>query len=256
MVYGHPGILPAYGFRTPQARQVILTQILLTGQDVEMIEHHIQKDILLRLSKASSLRFSELKPSELESNAFMYHLRQLQAQKLVAKTEAGYQLTDEGLAYIDGFSFHTLKPRKQPKVISIVAVRDADGRWLMARRKYQPYIGQYMLPSGKQHLGEGPDDHAAREAKEKLQLDVPVVRRGLSDIRIYRGEKLITHVLAHIYGANVTNGTLPAESSQFSYEWVGRGDGRYRLLAGTEEILDRLEGETELFFLSLDAHDD
>ena len=221
-----------------------------------MIEHHIQKDILLRLSKAPSLRFSELKPDDLESNAFMYHLRQLQAQKLVDKVEHGYCLSDEGLAYIDGFSFHTLKPRKQPKVISILAIRDQAGHWLMARRKYQPYIQQYMLPSGKQHLGEGPHDHAAREMHEKLCLDVPLRRRGLSDIRIYRGEKLITHVLAHIYEGQASTDALPEETHQFQYAWIGPGDERHKLLAGTHEIIDKLENEPELFFLSLDVQDD
>lgn len=221
-----------------------------------MIEHHIQKDILLRLSKAPSLRFSELKPDDLESNAFMYHLRQLQAQKLVEKAELGYRLSDEGLAYIDGFSFHTLKPRKQPKVISILAVRNTAGEWLLAKRKYQPYINQYMLPSGKQHLGEGPKEHAERELKEKLQLDIPLRRRGLSDIRIYRGEKLITHVLAHIYEGQADSDTLPTETPQFQYTWVTKGSPDHRLLAGTLEIMDKLETETELFFLSLDAQDD
>jgi ADP-ribose pyrophosphatase YjhB (NUDIX family) len=221
-----------------------------------MIEHHIQKDILLRLSTAASLRFSELKPADLESNAFMYHLRQLQAQKLVEKAEQGYRLTDEGLAYIDGFSFHTLKPRKQPKVISILAIRSPTGMWLTARRKYQPYIDQYMLPSGKQHLGEGPSEHAERELREKLRLDLPLSRRGLSDIRIYRGEKLITHVLAHIYEGQAVDDSLPPETHQFHYEWVARDDAERRLLAGTREIMDKLETETELFFLSLDAQDD
>lgn len=221
-----------------------------------MIEHHIQKDILLRLSKAASLRFSELKPDDLESNAFMYHLRQLQVQKLVEKTERGYQLTDEGLAYIDGFSFHTLKPRKQPKVISILAIRNVAGKWLVAKRKYQPYIDQYMLPSGKQHLGEDPTEHAERELREKLRLAVPLNRRGLSDIRIYRGEKLITHVLAHIYEGQASDDDLPPETHQFQYEWVAKGDATRRLLAGTREIMDKLETETDLFFLSLDAHDD
>jgi ADP-ribose pyrophosphatase YjhB (NUDIX family) len=221
-----------------------------------MIEHHIQKEILLRLSKAPSLRFSELKPEELESNAFMYHLKQLQAQKLVDKTEAGYQLSDDGLAYIDGFSFNTLKLRKQPKVISILAVRNTAGQWLLAKRKYQPYINQYMLPSGKQHLGEAPAQHADRELKEKLHINVPLKRRGLSDIRIYRGDKLITHVLAHIYEGVVDDASLPPETHQFSFDWIKKDDKDYKLLAGTTQIMNSLESEAGLFFLSLDVQDD
>jgi ADP-ribose pyrophosphatase YjhB (NUDIX family) len=220
-----------------------------------MIEHHIQKDILLRLSKAAELRFSELKPDDLESNAFIYHLKQLQAQKLVDKTDNGYRLSDDGLAYIDGFSFNTLKLRKQPKVVSILAIRGLGSTWLVAKRKYQPYIDQYMLPSGKQHLGEDPADHAARELSEKLHMDVPLTRRGMADIRIYRHDKLITHVLAHIYEGQANDTVLPPETHQFSFDWAAKEGGDSKLLAGTHEIMDRLESEEGLFFLSLDVQD-
>lgn len=220
-----------------------------------MIEHHIQKDILLRLSKAAELRFSELKPDDLESNAFMYHLKQLQTQKLVDKTEQGYRLSDDGLAYIDGFSFNTLKLRKQPKVVGILAIRNETGEWLVAKRKYQPYIHQYMLPSGKQHLGEGAAEHVDRELKEKLHLDVPLERRGMADIRIYRGDKLITHVLAHIYEGSVKDNQLPPETHQFSFEWAAKTSNVHKFLAGTCEIMDKLENEAGSFFLSLDVHD-
>lgn len=221
-----------------------------------MIEHHIQKDILLRLSKAACLRFSELKPSALESNLFMYHLKQLMTMKLVEKCEEGYTLSDDGLSYIDGFSFNTLKPRKHPKLISILAVQNSKGQWLLAKRKYQPYIGQYMFVSGKQHLGESPDAHTKREVEEKLHMDVELTRRGLSDIRIYRENNLITHVTAHIYAGSALDETLPPETHQFSFEWVSSKSNSRKLLAGTKEIMQKLENETDLFFLSLDAEDD
>jgi ADP-ribose pyrophosphatase YjhB (NUDIX family) len=220
-----------------------------------MIEHHIQKDILLRLSKAESLRFSELKPDDLESNAFMYHLRQLQKQKLVEKIDEGYRLSDDGLAYIDGFSFHNLKPRKQPKLISILAVRNPNGKWLLAQRKYQPYIHQFMLPSGKQHIGEGPEAHVKRELTEKLGLELELRRRGLSDIRIYRGDKIITHVTAHIYEGTALTEDLPPETSQFAFAWVGTENESVPLLAGTRQIMEKLVSEKDLFFLSLDVQD-
>lgn len=220
-----------------------------------MIEHHIQKDILLRLTLATELRFSQLKPDDLESNAFMYHLKQLIAQKLVEKTDAGYRLSDDGLAYIDGFSFHTLKPRKQPKIISIMVVKSPAGQLLMAQRNYQPYIGQYMFVSGKQHLGEGPEAHVKRELREKLALDVPARRRGLSDIRIYREENIITHVTAHIYESVTTDDTLPEDTHQFAFSWVDPGDTKLPMLAGTREIIEKLTHEIDLFFLSLDVQD-
>ncbi len=146
----------------------------------------------------------------------MYHLKQLQSQKLVDKNEMGYALSDEGLSYIDGFSFHTLQPRKQPKIISILVIKSPNDELLLARRKYQPYINQHMFVSGKQHMGEGPEEHARRELHEKLHMDIPLVRRGLSDIRIYHGEKIITHVTAHIYEGRSLSHDLPPDTNQFA----------------------------------------
>lgn len=218
-----------------------------------MIEHHIQKDIIERLAKASELRFSELKSDDLESNAFMYHLKQLIKQDLIEKSATGYRLSDSGLMYIDSFSFHTHKLRKQPKVISILAIKRHDGKYLLAKRKYQPYIGQYMFVSGKQHFGEPPEAHAIRELKEKLNFTLPLTQRGLADIRIYHGESLITHIVGHIYEGEVDKDVTPAPTSQFDYEWESLEDSTLSILAGTRELFTKLQQEKNLFFLSLDT---
>lgn len=220
-----------------------------------MIEHHIQKDIIERLATAPSLRFSELKPDGLESNAFIYHLKQLIEQKLVEKTEHGYQLSVTGLTYIDSFSFHTHKLRKQPKVISILAIHNSKGQWLMAKRKYQPYIDKLMLPSGKQHFGESPERHAERELNEKIGWQIPLKRRGLADIRIFHGDHLITHITAHVYEGICESEAVPDETHQFSYVWKNIESHDSSLLFGTEELITKLQNEPDLFFLSLDVGD-
>ena len=220
-----------------------------------MIEHHIQTDILLRLAKAEKLRFSELKPKDIESNLFMYHLHQLQARKMVEKEGGAYQLSNDGLSYIDGFSFNSLKPRKAPKVICILAIRNPTGHWLLARRKYQPYIGKHMFVSGKRHLGESPEAHARRELHEKLNFEVALTQRGLADVRIYRGQALITHVTAHVYTGQTINDELPLSTHQFDYMWFDPKQ-ELPLLAGTREIMDKIETDDNNFLLSLDVSDD
>jgi ADP-ribose pyrophosphatase YjhB (NUDIX family) len=220
-----------------------------------MITHHIQKDIFIRLGKASHLRFSELKPEGMESNLFMYHLKQLIAQKLVEKDAEGYKLAPAGLTYLDSFSFRTNSPRKQPKIISILALKNTAGKWLLARRKYQPYIGEYMFVSGKQRFGEQPETHALREMQEKLGFTTPMTRRGLLDIRISKDDTLITHVLGHVYEATVDMAEPPAETHQFSFIWDDPSNPQLRLLPGTAELYERLLNSRELFFLSLDAQD-
>lgn len=219
-----------------------------------MIEHHIQKDIIHRLSRARELRFSELKPVQLESNAFMYHVKQLISGGYVEKTAAGYTLTPSGLTYVDGLSLKNSQPRKQAKILSVIVLKNKRGEYILARRKYQPFVGTLLFPGGKQHYGESPEDHVVRELKEQFDLIGQPVRRGLVDQRTFSKGVLITHVLTHVYEL-AYDGAPPAESPKFTYEWSAV-EGAEPLYPGTYELYKALEHETGLFFLSLDVSDD
>lgn len=219
-----------------------------------MIEHHIQKDIIRRLSQARELRFSELKPAQLESNAFMYHIKQLIAGGYVEKTDTGYTLTPSGLTYVDGLSLKSSQPRKQAKILSVIVLKNKQGEYVLARRKYQPFIGTLLFPGGKQHYGESPEDHVIRELKEQFDLKGQPTRRGLVDQRTFSKGVLITHVLTHVYEL-AYDGPPPSESPKFIYEW-SRVEGVDRLYPGTYELYRSLEHETGLFFLSLDVSDE
>lgn len=220
-----------------------------------MIEHHIQKEILQRLIFAPSLRFSELKPEGMESNIFMYHLKQLIVQRFVAKSADGsYRLSTKGMTYADGLSFKTGKPRQQPKVVSMIALQGPGGTWLFARRKVQPFIGRYMLISGKQHFGEDALEHATRELREKTGIDVALQRRGLADIRTYSGDEIMTHIVGHIYSAHMGGTVSPPETDRFTYEWQPLSDDDADLLPGTRAICQALASQPDnLFFVSLDV---
>lgn len=219
-----------------------------------MIEHHIQKDILLRLSKAPSLRFSELKPDDMESNLFMYHLKQLITGGYVMQDDDKlYALTAAGLGYVDTLTLTTGKPRKQSKLISILALKNANGEYLLAKRLLQPSINTWMIPSGKQHFGESPEKHVAREAEEQFGTDLELKRRGLFDIRITHDDTLVSHLTAHVYSGDY-DGSAPEQSKKFEYKWLVPQE--QPLTPGTLELIEKLENETNLFFLSLDVRAD
>lgn len=219
-----------------------------------MIEHHIQKDIITRLSQARELRFSELKPAQLESNSFMYHVKQLITSGFVEKTDTGYTLTPAGLTYVDGLSLKSSRPRKQAKILSVIVLKNKQGQYVLARRKYQPFIDTFLFPGGKQHYGESPEDHVRRELQEQFGLTGTPRRRGLVDQRSYSRGTLITHVLTHVYEL-VYEGVVPPESPKFVYEWSYVEDA-HRLYPGTYELYQALEHEENLFFLSLDVSAD
>ena len=219
-----------------------------------VIEHTVQRDILGRLTHVKALRFSELKPAGMENNAFMYHLKQLMVMGYVSQQpDKSYLLTPRGLSYVDTLTLVNKKPRKQPKIIGVIALNDGEGRYLLAKRLVQPTINTWMVPSGKRHFGESPDMHAMRQTREWIDADIELERRGFLDVRIQHGDELVSHVAGHVYGG-VYKGEPPDDTEKFHFEWHAPTSGLH-FTPGTRELLQALEGGDE-FFLSLDVNVD
>ena len=195
------------------------------------------------------LRFSELKPDGMESNIFMYHLKQLMSGGYVIKELQKYQLSDKGLQYVDGLSETNFKPRKQPKVVAIIALQNSEGQWLLGQRKIQPYLDKLVLPSGKQHFGESIYDHAKRELVEKTGLDIPLTYRGIASVSIKGPNETISHIIGHVH-SGVYDNDLPSETKKLKFVWHDFVDNK-DLLAGTVEIYEALGKDNQLFMIDL-----
>lgn len=168
------------------------------------IQHHIQRDIVKRLLLAEYVRFSVLKPKGLESNLFMYHLKQLIADGLVQKAEPGYTLTPLGKQFVGRVNLESLKIRVQPKILSILMVHRADGKWLLLERLHQPRLHTVGFPSGKLHFGESLLEGAQRELYEKCNLtDVDLSLKGEFILRTYRNGDIEQHMVGHVFYADV-----------------------------------------------------
>lgn len=61
-----------------------------------------------------------------------------------------------------------------------------DGQVLMVRRKYEPFKGQWTLPSGFMEYGESPEETALREMREEIGVEVELT--GLLDVQMERGD--------------------------------------------------------------------
>lgn len=216
-----------------------------------MIEHHIQREILGTLTQAGSLKYSDLKPAGMEGNIFMYHLNLLIRAGYVEKENASYTLAIKGLQYADTLSMKNLKPRMQPKALVILALQNDEGKWLLARRKTQPHLGQYMLPSGKRHFGELRDEHAIRELEEKTGWSLSLAHRGEAEIVLLRNEQPLTHIIGDIYTGTQHNTLLPKETNRFEYEWASSDQIKPPFLPGTDTILHALETSRDSLSLSL-----
>lgn len=202
-----------------------------------VIEHHIQRDILKRLS-VGALRFSQLKPAGMENNIFMYHLKALRGLALVEKHNDQYRLTPAGLTYIDHLSNETFRPRLQPKIIAVLMVQDTQGQLATLTRHHEPYAGSLMLPSGKMHVGETLASHAARELVEKTGLATPMAYAGLANIMISQDDTVLTHALAHLWRATLAGTpTLTCQDQRFNAQWSSTLQIAANGMPGTSELL-------------------
>ncbi len=73
----------------------------------------------------------------------------------------------------------------KPSPASAVALVH-DGQVLMVRRKFEPFAGQWTLPSGFMEYGEDPEQTAVRELREELAVEVELT--GLVDVLMERGD--------------------------------------------------------------------
>lgn len=165
------------------------------------IEHHIQKHIISVLMYQKFARFRDLRPPKVDTNLYSYHLKLLQKNGFVEKTDEGYTLAKKGILYIDRVTTSTLEVRTQPKVIVMLVIQNSDGDLLLFKRARQPYTGQWTLPYGMLHIKDKSVQLAAqREAREKTGLeDVVPEHAGDCYIRIHDSDEVVMATLAHIF---------------------------------------------------------
>ena len=219
------------------------------------LDHHIQRDIIIRLSLAENLRFSDLKPTGLENNHFMYHLKLLIKDGLIRKDGNLYSLAPAGLTYVDQLSYKKRRPRQQPKIIAILVINNGKDQYLLARRRVQPYFGYAMLPSGKQHFAESPFDHAARELKEKTGLSTELKKCGYVNVKISGQGQVISHVAAHVFSGRIKSGLeIKQGDERFELFWQDSGKlSEAKLMPGSAEIVELIKTSPgQIFFESLE----
>lgn len=186
-----------------------------------MLDHHIQRQIVYDLAFSEGLRFSELKPDDLENKLFNYHLKKVMVAGYVHKNDDGtYSLTAEGKRVGKG----ALK--KQSRLIDraystlLLAVRRPDdGAWLLIRRKSQPLLGLTGFMNASPVANQETVQTAAEVCREQTGLTGTFVPHGHGYFRIYRDGALESFIHFTLLVCSDIQGELRQNSELAEYYW-------------------------------------
>lgn len=210
--------------------------------------HYVQQHILKSLVLKNRARFAEMKPKEVEGNRFVYHLNALKRLGYLAQEGLYYRLTPEGKRFSERVSLENFRERVQPKIVTMAAVRNKQGEYLLYRRRRVPLSGLVGFPYGKVHLGERLEEAAHRELLEKTGLSAALSYRGSAYIAVHDEEELVTHMLCHIYEGThptgeITKQTLAGDSFWAAPEKVPARD----MMPGFKQLLSLLKARKPFF---------
>lgn len=158
-----------------------------------MLDHFIQRDIIYKLSFADSLRFSELKPDQIENKLFSYHLKKVVSSNLIEKLDDGsYRLTKTGRRVSTGVKdkAQALVTERPYSVLFLVIRRKIDGAWLIYKRPIHPMKGyQGFMHCNPSQLVDS-ESVAKQQCKLKTGLDCNFKVLGGGYFRIFDDEGL------------------------------------------------------------------
>jgi 8-oxo-dGTP pyrophosphatase MutT (NUDIX family) len=211
------------------------------------ISHHIQLGILRQMLLSSESRYSDMKPKNVESNLFMYHLKQLIREGLIEKHDKIYTLTREGKRFADRATLETMRIRVQPKIVIVLCIRREDGKWLIMRRKHQPFVDYKGFPSGKMHYGETLQQAAERELREKTGLTgVDLTLRGNVVMRFTEDGEIVNHIIGYVVQGGVARDVEVDFDSEYFQTFMGEDKDLFEepCFKGHHEIFELLQSDS------------
>lgn len=177
-----------------------------------MPRHVTQRDIIVKLMYAKTLRYSDIKPELMSGNQFAYHLGAVIRDGLVEKRKTGeYALTLEGQRLSDKLSRENFRRLQQPIYLVMVLASDSRGKIIWHRRARQPFSGVWNLPNSKVRFEESPLEAARRLLK--LRVGVPDELLGevsVVSLRVISNDEpaeVITNQIILIYSVPVADGS-------------------------------------------------
>jgi 8-oxo-dGTP pyrophosphatase MutT (NUDIX family) len=189
--------------------------------------HPVQLHILERLRTAGTgLRYSDMRPDEIENDLYNYHLRYLVGQGLVEKSDGNrYRMSLSGKRYLMELNPVTeLGESHRFKLASLcLALRNAGPglEALYQRRARQPHAGEVGIIGGGIKRGEPAVAAANRRLWEEAGLAGNFTLLGMVRKRYFdpAGE-IFSDILFHVCVCTDSHGQLVAENEFGLQLWL------------------------------------
>lgn len=216
--------------------------------------NQIQIEIMAKLiSNADGSRYMRLKPEEIESDKFNYHLKYLITKGLVDKKDNLYGLTVEGRKYISNLD--ALGNVRETFKVSVALYVTKGDQILLQKRLRHPFFGDITSVAGKVLPGEKVEDAATRKLLEETGLHAKFKLIGINrKIRIDKNGKILEDTFYHVCLAKDPTGELIAKNifgENFWASFEGALDYEAKNVDTGErdlEILERIKAKNYKWF--------
>jgi hypothetical protein len=216
-----------------------------------MLDHHLQRDIVYRLAFAEGLRFSQLKPDEIENKLFDYHLKKTVAAGYVRKNDNGeYVLTPDGRK----LGLNALQKGQplfdQAYSILILAVRrKSDKAWLLCRRNTHPLLGRAGFMRALPIAGQSVTATAARACREATGVVASFRVLGSGLFTMYDQDNLESYTNFTFLVSDDAEGELQQNDPLNEFFWAEDPDFTDPDMLPNMKTLGNLHKINQLFFV-------
>ncbi len=204
----------------------------------------LQVEILQKLLYSDGLKFSQIKPKEVEGSLFTFHLDQLIKNRYIIKSIDKYELTQLGKEFANRMDLGDITVHSQAKVsVVLVCRKDINNTesLLLYTRQKAPFFGFQGFPTGKVKKGEEILKAARRELKEETGLTGLPKLLCIRHYTIFNSNsEMIEDKIFFVCKFDQPDGEL-VQSSEGSFEWVNRAQVWDYLKKPVPEIKEILE---------------
>jgi ADP-ribose pyrophosphatase YjhB (NUDIX family) len=180
--------------------------------------NEVKRMILQKLMHQPGAGFNELWSKEGPSNKFAYHLKNLETEGYVAKSDGGYVLTTVGrkhCVYVEGSTGEDIK---MPLLVCCMAVYDGK-KLLLQKRTKEPFYGYTGLPSGKVDFHQNTRECAAAELHQETGLTADLKLKGIIHNKVYSNDELAYNYQFFVYKGANPQGELTEKTREGQSYW-------------------------------------